>query len=379
MLQAETIHPSDLSDADAAAWRALCAGRPAFDHPLLGPDFAQAVGQVRSDARVAIWRRDGAAVGFLPHHRRPGGLARPIGAPLSDYHALVCDETLDIPAALERAGLKAFRFSGLVDPDDSFAPFVAAHQDGFLITLDDGPEAYIETLRAASPKRFKNYRRLDSKLEREVGVLDLRADDRREAFETMIAWKREQLARTGLHDFMRPDWTRDLLDALFARRDGEFQGLMVSLYAGDKLACAHFGVVQRGVYHPWIASTAPELAAWSPGQVFLLRAIAAMPRLGVSTYDLGLGHEHYKRPYTLSTRTVAGGLATASGAGGRVAQASERAWVLAGAHGSGPVGRLRRRLDAIATVELSLAGRARGFAEALASTGRRAAAMPDIS
>lgn len=379
MLQAETIHPSDLSDADASAWRALCARRPAFDHPLLGPDFAQAVGRVRSDARVAIWRRDGAAVGFLPHHRRPGGLARAIGAPLSDYHALVADEALDVPAALEAAGLKAFRFSGLVDADGAFEPFATASQDGFLITLDDGADAYLEALRAASPKRFKNYRRLDHKLEREVGAIDLRADASQAAFDAMITWKREQLTRTGLHDFLRPDWTRDLLQGLFERREGEFQGLLVSLYAGERLAAAHFGVVARGVYHPWIASTDPEMASSSPGQVFLLRAIAAMPKLGLTTYDLGLGHEHYKRPYTLSTRTVAGGLATASGAGGRVAQASERAWVLAGAHGSGPVGRLRRRLDAIATVELSLAGRARGFAEALATGGRRVGAGQDIS
>src|SRR5690606_32189206 len=156
----------------------------------------------------------------------------------------------------------------------------------------------------------------------------------------------------------RPEWTRRLLRTLFERRDGDFQGLMISLYAGDRLVAAHFGVRGGGVYHPWLASTAPDLAAWSPGQVYLLRAIAAMPALGLRAYDLGLGHEHYQRPYALSTRPVTSGLATAAGVAGQAARAQERAWRAAGSERKGAVGRLRRRMDLIATVDLSLAARA---------------------
>ena len=89
MLDVETIHPSLLSAVDAVLWRSLAASEESFGNPLLGPDFAQAVGKVREDARVAVVRRAGETVGFLPFHRRPGGLARPIGSPLSDYHGLV--------------------------------------------------------------------------------------------------------------------------------------------------------------------------------------------------------------------------------------------------------------------------------------------------
>src|ERR1700761_3089936 len=90
-LEAEIVHPAELSRVDIAAWRRLQAAEPAFGSPLLGPDFAQAVGAVRPDARVAVYRRAGHAIGFLAHHRRPGGFARPIGAPFCDYHALVSD------------------------------------------------------------------------------------------------------------------------------------------------------------------------------------------------------------------------------------------------------------------------------------------------
>lgn len=372
MLRAETIHPKELSALDAAAWRALCAGRAAYASPLLGPDFAQAVGAVRDDARVTLWRDGGRLAGVLAHHRRPGAFARPIGAPLSDYHAVVSEGPLDLGEALESAGLHAYRYTSLIDPWAEVAP--ARGQDAFVIALEGSAEAYLEALRTASPKRFKNFRRLDHKLERDVGPLRVVAPDRSSAaFEALIAWKRQQIERTGVHDFLGPDWSRRLMREMLERMEGEFQGLMVCLYAGDRLVGGHFGPRLGQVFHPWIASMDPELAAWSPGQVFLSRAIAAMPALGLSTYDLGPGHDHYKRPFALNTVKVREGVATAFGPAGRTAQIFESAWAWAGARRGGAVERLRRRLDIIATVELSLPARARALAAAVASQGRRRA------
>ena len=100
----------------------------------------------------------------------------------------------------------------------------------------------------------------------------------------------------------------------------------------------------------------------------------AMPEMGLTTYDLGPGPEHYKRPYALTTRRIGEGIATAANLGGRAAQVSEQAWTLAGAHGQGAVGKLRRRLDIIASSELSFAGRAKGLAQAIAARTRRQSA-----
>ncbi len=372
MLRLETLHPSELTDADIVAWRRLCASRPEFSSPLMGPDFARAVGAVRPDARVAIWREAAAPVGFLAYHHRPGGMARPIGAPLCDYHALVADRPLDIRQDLAEFGLSAFRFTSLIDPYGDFADAVASQAPAYVIQLDGSAPDYLERIRAASAKRFKNYRRLEGKLDREVGPLSLRAPDfDRASFDQLLAWKRQQLDRTGAHDFLAPQWTRDLLASFLDMREGPFQGLMINLYCGDRLLAGHIGVRVGEVYHPWIASTDPAMGQWSPGQIFLLRAIAAMPGLGLRTYDLGPGHDHYKRPYALATRTVGEGTMAAAGPRGRHAVAAERAWTLAGAHGPGPVGRLRRRLDIIATSELSLRGRARGLAGAIAARALR--------
>jgi CelD/BcsL family acetyltransferase involved in cellulose biosynthesis len=371
---AQILHPSELSGEDTARWRALCAAEPAFQNPLLGPDFAQAVGEVRPDARVAIFVRDGSAVGFLPFHRRPGGLARPIGAPLSDYHALVStpDIGLSGPALLAAAGLGAYRYTGLVDPFGLFGAPERARESYRVVPA--GPaEDYLEGLRAASAKKFKNWRRLDHKLDREVAPLRLVAPEtERAAFDTLIAWKRDQLKRTGGHDFLSPIWTRRLFEALFERREGDFQGLLIALYAGEKLVAAHFGVRLGDWYHPWLAATEPELAIYSPGQVFLIRAIGGMQDLGLATYDLGPGHDHYKRAFAPEPFDVGEGLAVAPTIAGAAHGAVDQAWALAGARqDTAFAARLRRRLEIITASETSLVGRTRGLADAVAGQARR--------
>lgn len=373
MLDVETLHPSKLTPADIAVWRGMAASEPAFANPLLGPDFTQAVGRVRDDARVAIIRREGETLGFLPHHRRPGGLARAIGSPLSDYHGIVSrpDPGFRAEDVLRAADLGAFRYTGLIDPFGVFGG-VGEAQSAFVIAPEGSAEDYLEAVRAASPKKIKNYRRLDHKLEREMGQVRLVAPDTsRASFDLLMTWKREQLQRTGLHDFLRPQWTSGLLLDLFQRQEGDFQGLMIGLYAGDELVAGHFGVRLGGVYHPWIASTNPAFEAWSPGQLLFPRAIAAMPGLGLTHYDLGPGHDHYKRTYAMTQVTALDGAVTAHNMAGMVASSVEGAWTLAGAKGPGVVGKLRRRMDAIASVELTVGGRMRGLVEAVAGQSRR--------
>lgn len=377
MLQAQTVHPEDLTQADIAAWRAIVAATPAFASPLLGPDFAQGVGRVRNDARVAIFRRAGEAIGFLPHHRRPGGYSRPIGAPLSDYHGLVArrDSGLQAGEALAAAGLSAYRFTSLLDPFGAFGGSIAAIAPGYIIDLNGSAADYLEALRAAGPKRFKNFRRLDSKLDREVGPVTLTGPSTSEAdFETLIRWKHEQLIRTGGADFLRPDWTRTLLRNFFDKREGDFQGLMITLHAGDQLVAGHFGVRYGDRYHPWIASNNPDLGAYSPGQTFLNRAIAAMPDMGLRIYDLATTHDHYKRPFCLTTVNTAEGVAAAANTAGRMVERVDGVWTMAGSRRTGLVGRLRRRLDAIATTELNAVDRTRAFIDAVAAQTRRRAA-----
>ena len=376
MLNAEIIRPNALTPQDRSVWMALRAATPAFASPLLGPDFAAAVGAVRPDAAVAVFRRNGRAVGFLAHHRRPNGLGRPIGSPFSDYHALIAGPDLKAPEALRLAGLREYRFAALIDPYGAFADAPTSKDEGHAIVVDPSSGGagvdYLEALRAGSPKRFKNVRRLDHKLEREVGAISLIAPDYDPAaFAAMFAWKREQFARTGLHDVFAPAWTQRLMHALFERREGPLQGLMIVMTVAGKPAVMHFGVREGGRFHPWIASQDPGLAAYSPGQTFLWRAIEAMPSMGLKVYDLAAGHDHYKTPFASDAIPLMdGALRLSPGLEGGAWRLVESALGVSGA------GRLRRRMDQIASVELTLAGRVKGLVHAVAARSRREESRP---
>ncbi len=368
MLQVDLFRPEALPERDIAAWRAMLDATPEFASPLLGPDFARAVGRVREDAAVAVFRAGDDAVAILPHHRRPGGLARPIGAPFSDVHALVGfpDVRLDPQSALAAAGIGAFRFSGLIDPHGLFAETGATAHESFRIELDRDAGAYLEDIRSASPKKFKNWRRLDNKLEREHGPVVMTGPDHdSRAFELMLYWKRDQLRRSGLHDVYRAPWVQGLMRQLFAERSGPLQGLMVTLKVRGQLVAAHFGVRSGADYHPWIASFDPSMADYSPGQAFLNRAIAAMPDMGLQSYDLSSGHDHYKAPYANRRTRVLEGVAFADGV--------QRREPLIKAE---TAQRLGRRLDQIASVELDMPGRLRGVLEAASGWSRREKSRP---
>ncbi len=364
--------PDRLTVAELDAWRAIQSDEAGFANPLFGPDFARAVGRVRSDVAVGVFDRAGASVAFFAHHRRPSGFGRPIGAPFSDYHGLVAraDEGLSGPEALRAMGLAAFRHSGLVDPGGVFAGL----DDGpaaFTIALTDGPDAHLETARAASPKKFKNWRRLRHRLEADLGPLSLRASRDAGDFEQLLTWKREQFVRTGVQDVLKPDWVEALMHDLFETDEPHLSGLMLTLHAGDTLVGGHFGIRSGDIYHPWIASTAPELAALSPGQAFLDQAIRAMPELGLRIYDLGPGHDHYKRPFASTTMTLKVGLTSAPSVRGRLSQAADCSWMLGGVGRVGGVDKIRRRIDHIAASDPSLRGRVEGLVAAAIATRRR--------
>ncbi len=363
MLQAHVHRPHALPPDDRRAWLALAVETPAFAaSPLLGPAFAELVGGVRADAHVAVFRRGGEVVGVLAHHRRPGGLARPIGAPWSDRHALLTapGADLDWREALRAADLTAFRFTALLDPYAVFADAaVSAEEPAYAIAPETPGEAYWEALRAGSPKRFKNIRRLEHKLDREHGPLELTVGDASPAaLDELIRWKREQFRRTGLHDVLHPAWSRAMMQALFARREGELTGLLITLRARGRVVAAHFGARSGAVYHPWLAAYDPAYAAWSPGLVFLSMAVRAMPEGGLARYELSGGSAHYKTVFASGQEDLAEGAAELRAAGPPL-------------HRPALVERVRRRLDHIAQTEITLAGRLQGVAIAFGDIRKR--------
>jgi CelD/BcsL family acetyltransferase involved in cellulose biosynthesis len=353
--QIEILPPHALDPVDHDRWAALCADETAFASPLLGPDFARLVGSVRTDTRVAILRRRGEGLAFFPFHQRPNGMARPVGAPFSDIHAVISgpEPPLTGPEFLRRAGIRRFPFSSLADPFGLFAGALAAQTPNFAIDLTAPPPL------ERSAHHRKKLRQWRTRLEAEYGPITLTAPDHDpEAFESLQRWKRAQFNRSGLHDVLRPDWSRTLMGAAFARRAPPLRGFLATLRAGGRLVAGRFGVEAGGVFHPWLAAYDLEFAAFGPGHLLLAAIMEAGPDLPLTLYELGPGMEREKRSRAnVESMLFSGELRTDSG----------RTRLPA----NGKLLRLGRRLDQIATVELTLSGRAFGVADALLKAPRR--------
>ncbi|MFN3228263.1 MAG: GNAT family N-acetyltransferase [Asticcacaulis sp.] len=400
MLSCRSIPVNALSEDALAIWKRFQMQTPAFASPLLSPEFASLVSTVRQDARIILIEQDNSLVGILAGHLRPGGTVRPIGAPFADFNALLSAPGVhfDARATLRRAGISEYVFGGLIDPYGLFGPnhpFVQAQTDlgtpalsppegaqiAYSLVLDQGqsPEAFIAALRSLSPKKFKNMMRLENKLDREVGTLSLRVEtpdaNGHAALETLLNWKSRQAVQTGIHDFVSAHWIRALFRTALNETQSPLKGLMLSLYAGDRLVAGHFGVRMGAHFHPWVAAFDPDMAAYSPGTSFLFAAIRAMPGLGLTHYDLAAGHDAYKAPFCNQQTAVYAGRVFGTQDMGRLRQGA-----LMGLESLGRLGgplwleraqRLTRRLDQIAMIELETKGRLAGLRHAFSHARTR--------
>lgn len=375
MLTCTLVKPHDLSAHDLAVWRDMTATTPAFASPLLSPDFARAVADVRDDVHVAVYSRGGQTIGFLAHHRRPDRFARPAGAPFSDYSALITfpDPALDIRHALKLAGIDRLHVTGLVDPHGVFGAETLAQA-----TPED---AYAIDLRAGQPennvpkKHAKNINRLRRHLVDTVGEPRFLIGDRNpDHFKAMLALKRAQVQLTGLHDFLAAPWVRQLMQNLLDAPHDGLHGCLVTLMAGDRPLMYQFGPRLDDRAHPWVSSYDPAFAAFSPGQIFLNDCRQPLKDAGVTWYDLSTGQQHYK-PAFCNSHTVVHNATVFGASSGAHLKSGFLGAAKAVQKALGPLDRMLtrvdRRMDVIASLELETGARLRGFAYALSAAPRR--------
>lgn len=373
MYRIDVMNPDRIDPGLRQAWIEL-ARDCGLTTPLLHPDFARLLGRVRKDVRIVCAFDGERLVAVLPVHHRPGGLARPLGAPFADVQGVIAAPGFDMPLAalFDRAGIRALNFEAASDPQGRLGELAEA-EDLHIMRVDGDLENVLESQRALHAKRFKNHRRLARQLERERGSVELVAPDRDEAaFVALLDWKRAQFARTGRHDVLAPRWTAEMMRALFHEGQGEAQGLMVTLRVEGRVAAGLYGIRAGRDYNPWIAAFDPEFAPWSPGQLILHELMEKMPDLGLTRVDLAGGHDHYKKYYANAHEKMRTGLVTASGLARTRTGVARLPWTLGEAMPgavSRQVARLHRRTDLIASSELDWRGRLGGMWRAIAMRG----------
>lgn len=279
------------------AWHAVVERVPALASPYFRPEFISAVAAVRRDVCVGVMEQDGVPIGFLPFQRMRLARARPVGGPLSDHQGVIAAP--EVPWTLERllpaCGISLFEFDHVQADQAQFGRWIRTRERSPLIELRRGYEAYAQERRAAGSTQIKKTGTLRRKLEREVGALRFEVHESRgPAFETLLGWKSRQYRRSGLPDLFSYAWTVELLSRIRRTASPDFAGLLSTLYAGDRLVAAHFGMRSRTVWHYWFPAYDEEFGKYSPGLVLLLLMAEEAPGLGITTIDLGKGPALYK-------------------------------------------------------------------------------------
>lgn len=365
----DCIRADGLSAAERGHWVQWRDASPQFYSPYFDLRYVETAAAVCPHAGIAVLHRGGAVAGFLPFQRR-GGVLQPLGAPLSDYHGILCapGETLQLSDVARALQIDRFRFSSLVSANP---PAGAVARPAMISDLSGGYDAWLEGRRAQGGGGFlKDKRRRFSMLERDHGPATFEfSADQAGVLDLIVSMKRAQLRRTGQHDIFACGWTVRLLEALAEGVHPDFGVRIAALRVGDRIIAAEAGLLSGSTHHLWFPVYDAEFARYSPGALMTLETLKACAAAGITTVDFGAAGESYKTTFAESGQTVYEGSAYASG-GGALTFLQKRML------------KLDRRLDRIMACETELPARALAlskFAGTIAKRHPRLSAAAGIS
>ncbi|MGQ0532225.1 MAG: GNAT family N-acetyltransferase [Caulobacteraceae bacterium] len=310
-----------MSDSDAALWRAHQLGDAALQSPYLTPEWARLIGSVRDNARVCIIQ-DGA--GFCGVQRMSRFTAMGLGAPIADYQGVVGLPNLPIDRPALCRALKVGRIDITHAPAGQklLAGAVTGAEGSWIAETGGGRDLYEAALRQ---RRSEFVRQTDKKLrrfQREHGPLEFRAiSSDHGAFETLLAWKNAQLARSGQPQIWATQWVRRALDTCFDMRDAQFGGALFTLSVQDKTVAGAFCLRSALVLHMWIVAHDRAFDSYSPG-IQLARWIGGWAGgNGIAELDFGPGDYQYKRQLSTGQRMLERGVVAGASFSGAIRRA----------------------------------------------------------
>lgn len=305
----ELIDPSDLDSGLMQTWRQLQAGNPLLRSPFFSLAFLQVVADVRSDVKIAILRDGDTIKGFFPFHRRPGARGAPLAAPIADYQGIVGEapEALHPRDLLVACGLSTYDFDHALRDTPLFERNAFRRTGSPLIDLSDGIEAW-RAGRMNSGSALKNVERKLRKMERELGPVRFETDDKAaDTWTTFLTWKRAAIAAMGARFVLDQPWAMQVLERIRGTDQPEFSGRLSSLYAGDRLVAAHFGMRSENTWHWWFPTYDNAASRYTPGLGLLLHCVRQAAKEGLTEIDLGRGDERYKKEFANETRALCEG------------------------------------------------------------------------
>ncbi|MBL4852903.1 MAG: GNAT family N-acetyltransferase [Robiginitomaculum sp.] len=365
-----------LSACELSAWADFRVANPALYSPYFHSEYTQLLAQLCPDVHVLVVEQFGDPIAFLPFQAKIStsgkvGFARPVGAPMTDYHGFICapNTQFDVRTALKQAGFGAFHYSALVGSQNMLASNGEQNTACTVMDLSIGAEAWRASRDKSYRRHLKSHRRRVRKAE-ELGPrrLAFMSPDK-DVFEQLINWKCEKFAETGRYNVLSAPWTRALLENLWQRgADAEFRADMHALYFGDQLAAIDLGLCDGVTFHSWMVAYNADFQTLAPGIQLLEAIIDAAGDLGYGRIDLGEGIGGYKRHYASEDVAVGSGFIAVSGPSATLSKLygglESFGETKLGKVGKLP-GKVRRRYSQISACDATLTGRSRAMLQAV--------------
>ena len=200
-MRIEVIHPSELAAGEIALWSGWRRADEGLASPFLTPEWAQLIGANRADARLAVISAGGVTCGFFGAQRRSRFAAMGLGAPISDYQAIVGAPHAEVSADELCRALKVGRIDLTHVPAQQrfFAPHARGEAGSWITDTSAGFEAYRAAQKSRRAEFVRQTDKKQRKLAREKGDVRFTAVSTSFAdFRQMLGWKRMQLLRFRL-------------------------------------------------------------------------------------------------------------------------------------------------------------------------------------
>ncbi|PXX47459.1 GNAT family N-acetyltransferase [Undibacterium pigrum] len=307
------IRAKELDASIMAHWADLRGQNVVYDSPYYAPAFTSIIASAREDARILLCEDAGSVAGIWPFHALSNSRAVSIGDFLADYQGPICKASIDLDFgnALRAMQCRYFSYNHMPLDLAKFSEYAWVQSQSHTLDLTGGFEAYAQRL---TEKRdatlLKKVATNERKLSKKYGDLRFELQSTSDAdFAALLAGKSDQYQRTvgAEHDIFKRDWVRKVVDEIRITDTPDFAGMVSTLYAGDTLIAAHFGMRSSKVMHYWFPWYHTDYAEYSPGLVLLAQCARHAAQAGISLIDLGRGDQAYKLRFATGAQQLCEG------------------------------------------------------------------------
>lgn len=375
-MQTDILSVDELTSEQVSAWGEFRATNPALYSPYFHIGYTQLLGRLCKDVHVLVVSKDDKPLAFLPFQAKVSasgkvGFARPVGAPMTDYHGFVCapDTRFDAHEVLKQTGFGAYHFSTLIDTGNMLARYVRDNTPCTVMDISMGAEDW----RAGRDSSYRRHLKSNRRRIRKAGEIgerrfEFNVNDQ-SVFDQLMIWKRKKFAESGKYDVLSAAWTRDLLVRLWQRgQAADLRTDMHCMYFGDTLAAIDLGLSDGTTFHSWMVAYNNAFYNLAPGIQLLEALIDEAANLGYQRIDLGEGIDGYKRHYASDDIAVSSGFIALAGSAAALSKLYGGLENF-GENKLGKLGRIpgkaRRRYSQISACDASLSGRSKAMLQAV--------------